>query len=452
MPSKVSGLIKQMPRILIGCCCVFVAVSRLSAQLEPPPLNIQEVKKQAEAGNANAQFDLGLHYYRGDGVPKNFAEACKWYLHAAEQNQMYAQNNLGHCYELGQGVSKNLIEACKWYRKAAEQDNALAQINLGHCYELGEGVRKNLAEACRWYRKAAEQNNELGQSRLAFCYAKGQGVSKDYIQAYKWWILAAAQGSSGARTNLPILEKKLTRAQISEGQKLAADFKPTAPVRQTEISRQTDGQFRLHATATGFFITEDGYLITNFHVVNGAKSFRLVTKKGPVSASVIRIDPDHDLALLKAEGTFVALAVAPSDSVKLGDIVATIGFPLVQYEGFSPKFTRGEINALSGARDDRRYFQISTQAQHGNSGGGLVDAQGNVIGVTSASLNQLAILKKSGVLTEPVNYAVKSIFVLKFLQSVWEVSGKLKEPYTDDNKPDDIIDQMENSTVLVLVY
>ena len=90
--------------------------------------------------------------------------------------------------------------------------------------------------------------------------------------------------------------------------------------------------------------------------------------------------------------------------------------------------------------------------QPGNSGGALVDERGNMVGVVSAKLNVAAALATSGSLPENVNYAVKSSFLLSFLESVPEVSAKLKEPNTKERKFEDMVKSTEQAAVLVLVY
>jgi len=167
-------------------------------------------------------------------------------------------------------------------------------------------------------------------------------------------------------------------------------------------------------------------LITNNHVVNDAAQVRLVTSAGLISARVVKVDAANDLALLKAEGRFAALPIAPSRAVKLGGTVATVGFPNIGLQGFAPKFARGEIASLSGAGDDARYFQISVPVQPGNSGGALVDERGNVVGVVSAKLSAAAALSASGALPENVNYAVKSSYLLSFLEVFADGQLKLK--------------------------
>ena len=132
--------------------------------------------------------------------------------------------------------------------------------------------------------------------------------------------------------------------------------------------------------------------------------------------------------------------------------MATVGFPDPGLQGFSPKLAKGEIAALAGAADDARYFQISVPVQPGNSGGALVDERGNVVGIVSAKLDAATALAASGSLPENVNYAVKSSFLLSFLESVPDVSAKLKAPNTQEEKFEEVAKQAQAATVLVLVY
>jgi serine protease Do len=164
------------------------------------------------------------------------------------------------------------------------------------------------------------------------------------------------------------------------------------------------------------------------------------------------VDTANDLALLKAEGKFDRLPVTASRAMKLGATVATVGFPNIGLQGFAPKLTRGEIGSLTGLQDDARYFQISVPLQPGNSGGALVDEHGNVIGVVSAKLSVKAALLTSGALPENVNYAVKSSFLLGFLESVPDVAAKLIEPNTTNIKFEEVVERAQKAAALVLVY
>jgi TPR repeat protein len=410
-------------------------------------------RKAAEQNLAVAQDNLGLCYEHGEGVAKDRVEAAKWFRKAAEQNFAGGQYNLGVCYNNGEGVSKDLVEAVKWFRKAAEQGLARSQASLGWCYENGKGVAKNQVEAVKWYRKAAEQGLAAAQYDLGICYGNGEGVTKDYVEAYTWSLLAASQSMEPAKTNMAFLENKMTPEQIAEGQKLARNFKPRkVPSSGSDSSSIGIVESRPEAFGSGFFITEDGYLITNEHVAGDGAQVRLLTAAGIIAAKVVKVDAANDLALLKAEGKFAALPVATSRPVKLGDTVATVGFPNVIMQGFAPKLARGEIGSLSGPQDDARYFQISVPVQPGNSGGALVDERGNVVGVVCGTLSAKEALSRSGALPQNVNYAVKSSFLLGFLESVPEVAAKLKEPNTKDVKFSDVVEQAKEAAVLVLVY
>jgi TPR repeat protein len=139
---------------------------------------------------------------------------------AAKQGHAYAQYNLGLMYAKGIGVPENDAEAVKWYRKAADQGYADAQFNLGLMYEFGEGVPENDAEAVKWYRKAADQGDADAQHNLGAMYALGEGVPENNIRAYVWWSMAKTQGN--ASTSLEILKPTMTKQQIAEAQALAA--------------------------------------------------------------------------------------------------------------------------------------------------------------------------------------------------------------------------------------
>ena len=98
-------------------------------------------------------------------------------------------------------------------------------------------------------------------------------------------------------------------------------------------------------TGTGFFITDDGYLISNYHVVKDATKVRLLAGAGLIDAKVVQVDAANDLALLKADGRFAPLPIAASRTGLLGGTVATVGFPDIGLRGFAPKVSLPRKNA-----------------------------------------------------------------------------------------------------------
>ena len=121
---------------------------------------LQEWTPLAEAGDASAQFILGVMYFTGQGVPQDDAEAVKWYRLAADQGNANAQSFLGDMYESGKGVPQDDAEAVKWYRLAADQGLANAQALLGIMYVQGNGVLKDNVMAHMWFNIASASGND----------------------------------------------------------------------------------------------------------------------------------------------------------------------------------------------------------------------------------------------------------------------------------------------------
>ena len=140
----------------------------------------------------------------------------------AVQGIASAQYNLGIMYDLGDGIPKDQAEAAKWYRKAAEQGYAEAQYNLGVKYRRGEGVPQDYAEAAKWYREAAEQGNTGAQCNLGVLYSKGNGVSQDFTEAYVWSTIAEGSGHEDARQNRDYASSKLAPEDLLAAKERAA--------------------------------------------------------------------------------------------------------------------------------------------------------------------------------------------------------------------------------------
>jgi TonB family protein len=156
----------------------------------------------AEAGNARAQFYLGIMSRDGQGLTKDDAQAVAWLRKAAEQGDADAQTDLGYMYETARGIEWDDSRAVEWYGKAAQQGNPRGQFGLGAMYARTRGVEKSDATAVDWFRKAAEQGDASAQTALGYMYALGRGVTKDDAQALEWYRKAAAQGNGDAEANL----------------------------------------------------------------------------------------------------------------------------------------------------------------------------------------------------------------------------------------------------------
>jgi S1-C subfamily serine protease len=167
----------------------------------------------------------------------------------------------------------------------------------------------------------------------------------------------------------------------------AADTVGPAVVRVD--TRQTSGQAGRGGIGSGVVISPDGLVLTNAHVVNGAKEIRLSDTEGRTTESrLLGIDPDTDLALLRADAAR-SLAFAPlgdSKTLRRGQIAIAIGNPL----GFESTVTAGVISALGrslrsvSGRMIEDVIQTDAALNPGNSGGSLVSSRGEVIGINTA--------------------------------------------------------------------
>ena len=167
--------------------------------------DLQKWQGLAEQGNAKAQFNLGVIYDSGRGVPEDDRRAVFWYSEAAKRGDANAQNNLGVMYANGRGVPKNDRQAMFWFHEAAERGNENAKNNLGFMYSKYRGVPEDDREAVSQFLKAAKQGIAEAQFKLGFMYVNGKGVPKDASQAELWWIKAAEQGNAEAQFNLGLM-------------------------------------------------------------------------------------------------------------------------------------------------------------------------------------------------------------------------------------------------------
>ena len=119
-----------MRTILMGallCTASFALPCAPAQQSEALRRQFLEYKAKGEQGDAKAQFNLGVCYENGNGVPQDYAEAVKWFRKAAEQSFLQAQRSLGICYYKGRGVEKNVVEAYAWYNLASRTDKLAAK-------------------------------------------------------------------------------------------------------------------------------------------------------------------------------------------------------------------------------------------------------------------------------------------------------------------------------------
>ena len=202
------------------------------------------------------------------------------------------------------------------------------------------------------------------------------------------------------------------------------------------------------SSGTGFFISNDGYLLTNAHVVNDAEKISVLIKNETIPATLVKIDSVNDIALLKIKHQTKALPLITNKRVKRGTEVSVVGYPNIQIQGNEQKVTFGYVNALYGAQNDIRFIQISAPIQPGNSGSPVLNMGGEVIGIATSSLNQGSMLKTTGNLAQNVNYATKIFYALPLLQEA-DIKFVTKKNSNSFNKVD-LVDNTTESVVIII--
>ncbi len=172
-------------------------------------------------------------------------------------------------------------------------------------------------------------------------------------------------------------------------------------------------------SGTGFCIHPDGYVLTNYHVIEGARDIQGRSPRQRCRLEPVFADPTNDLALLRADAPLPGMATfREGRAAQLGESVIVIGYPLGGLLGSGPQVTTGNVSSLIGPGDDTRSLQFTAPTQSGNSGGPLLDSDGAVVGVVSSKLNAVRVHEMTGDIPQNVNFAIKAALARGFLEAV----------------------------------
>lgn len=183
------------------------------------------------------------------------------------------------------------------------------------------------------------------------------------------------------------------------------------------IKNPEDDKIYSAASGSGFAVTSDGYVITNYHVIKGCTDVKIHDKGNAFISTIITFDPNNDIALLKGDFKPRSFYPLSRETPKLLTEVYVAGHPFGQDISTTVKVTRGIVSSLTGIANNFSNLQIDAALQPGNSGGPIMDNKGNVVGVAVAKLDLDTIVEEYGVVPENVNFGVKSNVVLNILES-----------------------------------
>ncbi|MBQ8516936.1 MAG: SEL1-like repeat protein [Akkermansia sp.] len=188
----------------------------------------------AEAGNAQAQYNVGIFYLKGMAMPQDTEKASEWFQKSAAQGYKDAEQVLKRLQETPADIlllqsmenfnNGNKAAAIDKLRQAAEMGNINAICSLAKCYHAGEGVEKNLEEAFRLFSKAAEAGESEAIRCMALCYYNGEGVEQNRQEAEKWMKKAAELGNREAINLLSRVEQDKQEQLLQEKLMQAAEY------------------------------------------------------------------------------------------------------------------------------------------------------------------------------------------------------------------------------------
>ena len=161
------------------------------------------------------------------------------------------------------------------------------------------------------------------------------------------------------------------------------------------------------AKGSGFIISNDGYVVTNYHVIAGAESISVILYEGSAKTiELIGYDIEMDVALLKIDGSYTSLSFGNSDNVEVGEKVIAMGNPF----GLSFSVTEGIVSSLHrpGSNGLKVYIQTDVPLNPGNSGGPLIDKQGKVIGINNFKIGD----------SESLGFALESDYIKDLVNQI----------------------------------
>jgi S1-C subfamily serine protease len=211
-------------------------------------------------------------------------------------------------------------------------------------------------------------------------------------------------------------KKKDEQERIAQAKKKKEEDARTAQAKKKK-EEQEKAKLYIIGSGTGFFVSSEGHVVSNDHVVGICRSVAAKIDGKIINFNVISTDKVNDLGLIKGDYKSKKFLSIKTDGAEFGEDIVAFGYPLSDDLSDSVKLTRGIVSSLSGPGNNYSEIQIDAAIQKGNSGGPVMNMDGQVVGVASSGLSKLYILEKNEFIPENINFAVAAPTLSNFLKA-----------------------------------
>lgn len=225
-------------------------------------------------------------------------------------------------------------------------------------------------------------------------------------------------------------------------------YKPSLPTYHPQDARKENG----FLTGTGFFVTNDGVMITSQHVIKDANKISVMDVDNGIQlpAELLASDPVNDIAIIKIEGKSKPIPLSGHSTLTTSDEVLALGYPLNTRQVQEQKMTFGRITSLSGVKGEERMMQIDVPLQPGNSGGPLLNKKGVAIGVIVTNNEEILLSRAGGSLPPNINLAVKIDYILPVLREALKGYVVTPDDYMSVMAMEQVVALRQPSIMLVI--
>lgn len=217
-------------------------------------------------------------------------------------------------------------------------------------------------------------------------------------------------------------------------------------------SSSSSGETQLIGSGTGFVVSNEGHILTNHHVINECteQTFQ-IRGDSTFEATLLAVNEAVDLALLRADVSTKPAIFRSARQVRLGDEVIVFGFPLLGDLSSQGNLTNGIVSALSGLDDDLSRLQMTAQIQPGNSGGPVMNRNGDIVGVVVETANDEFFREQRGTDVQNLNFAIRDSIATSFLDTS-NVDYLLRTDVATEQSIADIAEAAQKFTGIISCY